>query len=253
MATSQAGIDALLSSDLSSRMLTRSLLLVLLNQRLFPALPGIAAGPVNEAAKDALAAAPAQPLTRPALRPPLMHRTVSATPPEPPISQLIRLEHRAPRPCSPATTMNLAWNSARPGRRSPQMVLAISEREWQILRCLSRGKSNKLIARELGTAETTVKVHIKSPLRKLRVSNRTQAAVRLLNHRSDNGERHVKAAEAGSAAWRGGAGDLACPASPAPCQLDPVRTTKTSVLRKRLLSGGPLQAVRLVGMQAGSD
>ena len=40
-----------------------------------------------------------------------------------------------------------------------------------------RGASNKHIARELQIAEATVKVHVKSVLRKIRVKNRTQAAM----------------------------------------------------------------------------
>ncbi|MBJ6128464.1 LuxR C-terminal-related transcriptional regulator [Microvirga splendida] len=52
-----------------------------------------------------------------------------------------------------------------------------SEREIQILRLLTTGASNKLIARELGLAEATVKVHIKAILRKAKAENRTQAAM----------------------------------------------------------------------------
>ncbi|WP_262272382.1 LuxR C-terminal-related transcriptional regulator [Microvirga yunnanensis] len=53
----------------------------------------------------------------------------------------------------------------------------LSDREAQILRCLTQGASNKVIARELGVAEATVKVHIKAILRKVKASNRTQAAM----------------------------------------------------------------------------
>jgi two-component system nitrate/nitrite response regulator NarL len=59
----------------------------------------------------------------------------------------------------------------------------LSEREVEILSCLEAGSSNKIIARELGVAEATVKVHIKSVLRKINVRNRTQAAVWAMNHR----------------------------------------------------------------------
>jgi two-component system nitrate/nitrite response regulator NarL len=53
----------------------------------------------------------------------------------------------------------------------------LSEREAQVLHWLTRGASNKLIAQELGLAEPSVKVHIKAILRKVKVANRTQAAV----------------------------------------------------------------------------
>lgn len=53
----------------------------------------------------------------------------------------------------------------------------LSERESDIVRCLVMGKSNKLIARELDITESTVKVHLKTILRKLGASNRTQVAL----------------------------------------------------------------------------
>ncbi len=53
----------------------------------------------------------------------------------------------------------------------------LSEREREIMRCLVHGESNKVIARQLGITEATVKVHLKAVLRKLNVSNRTQAAL----------------------------------------------------------------------------
>ena len=56
-----------------------------------------------------------------------------------------------------------------------------SEREHQILQCLVNGLSNKAIARKHHIAEATVKVHVKGLLRKVQVSNRTQAAIWALN------------------------------------------------------------------------
>jgi two-component system nitrate/nitrite response regulator NarL len=53
----------------------------------------------------------------------------------------------------------------------------LSEREEQILRDLVKGHSNKIIARKREMAEATVKVNMKSILRKTRMANRTQAAI----------------------------------------------------------------------------
>jgi DNA-binding NarL/FixJ family response regulator len=53
----------------------------------------------------------------------------------------------------------------------------LSPREKSILRCLVEGDSNKSIARKIDIAEATVKVHVKAILRKIRVQNRTQAAI----------------------------------------------------------------------------
>lgn len=58
----------------------------------------------------------------------------------------------------------------------------LSQREVQILKCLLRGDSNKMIARRLDITDATVKVHMKSLLRKIKAGNRTQAAIWALNH-----------------------------------------------------------------------
>jgi two-component system nitrate/nitrite response regulator NarL len=50
------------------------------------------------------------------------------------------------------------------------------------LHCLIEGASNKSIARTIHIAEATVKVHVKAILRKLRVQNRTQAAIWGMNN-----------------------------------------------------------------------
>ena len=53
----------------------------------------------------------------------------------------------------------------------------LSSREVEILGHLMEGESNKVIAKKLDIAEATIKVHIKAILRKVRVKNRTQAAM----------------------------------------------------------------------------
>jgi DNA-binding NarL/FixJ family response regulator len=60
----------------------------------------------------------------------------------------------------------------------------LSTREKSILRCLIEGDSNKCIARKIDIAEATVKVHVKAILRKIRVQNRTQAAIWGMNNGS---------------------------------------------------------------------
>jgi two-component system nitrate/nitrite response regulator NarL len=60
----------------------------------------------------------------------------------------------------------------------------LSPREKSILHCLIEGDSNKCIARKIDIAEATVKVHVKAILRKIRVQNRTQAAIWGMNNGS---------------------------------------------------------------------
>lgn len=53
----------------------------------------------------------------------------------------------------------------------------LTEQENRILEHLIAGKSNKLIARDMGIAEGTVKVHVKHLLKKLNLRSRVEAAV----------------------------------------------------------------------------
>ncbi len=64
----------------------------------------------------------------------------------------------------------------------PSAIELLSPRERDILRGIARGASNKEIARDLGIAETTVKIHVQHVLRKLDVSSRVQAAVAATEH-----------------------------------------------------------------------
>lgn len=69
---------------------------------------------------------------------------------------------------------------AKPGDSSaadPALQSVLTDRELQVLAELAKGASNKSIARNLGISTGTVRVHVKSVLRKLALDNRTQAAV----------------------------------------------------------------------------
>jgi DNA-binding NarL/FixJ family response regulator len=67
---------------------------------------------------------------------------------------------------------------AAPGVAVPAAASELTPRQLDVLRCLMRGEPNKLIARELGLTEGTVKIHIAAILRALQARNRTEAVVR---------------------------------------------------------------------------
>ncbi|EZP71950.1 Two component transcriptional regulator, LuxR family [Sphingomonas paucimobilis] len=64
----------------------------------------------------------------------------------------------------------------------PVDAACLSDRELEILRWLIMGCPNKVISKRMDISEATVKVHVKAVLRKLRVKNRTQAAIWAANH-----------------------------------------------------------------------
>ena len=67
--------------------------------------------------------------------------------------------------------------AATPGQMIPASKLDLTKRQFEVLKLLGEGKSNKTIARELGLSAHTVKIHVTAILKTLGVSNRTEAAV----------------------------------------------------------------------------
>lgn len=65
---------------------------------------------------------------------------------------------------------------------SDELFVPLSPREMEILEHVTKGLSNKEIAYKLGISHQTVKNHMTAILRKLRVDDRTQAAVYALRH-----------------------------------------------------------------------
>lgn len=54
---------------------------------------------------------------------------------------------------------------------------ALTGREREVLQLVAQGATNRDVAEQLGISEATVRAHVRSLLRKLRLSNRTQAAL----------------------------------------------------------------------------
>ena len=58
----------------------------------------------------------------------------------------------------------------------------LTAREREIVQCLAHGASNKVIARQLDIAESTVKIHVQNILKKLNLTSRVQVAVYAVEH-----------------------------------------------------------------------
>ena len=67
-----------------------------------------------------------------------------------------------------------------------------TERQYAVIQRLREGKANKIIAYELNMRESTVKVHIRNIMRKLKATNRTQVAYlyqSMLDENANSGKR----------------------------------------------------------------
>ncbi len=80
------------------------------------------------------------------------------------------------RPGEPATP---TAEPKRQGADAPDLA-ALTPRELEILQLLTEGKSNPEIAQQLVISRATAKTHVERIIRKLRVSDRTQAAFRAI-------------------------------------------------------------------------
>jgi DNA-binding NarL/FixJ family response regulator len=79
-------------------------------------------------------------------------------------------------------------NGAAKNLEDAARIRSPTARQRAVLELLSRGDTNKVIARRLGMREGTVKAHVRQIMRKFGVANRTQVAVVCANGRpSQNG------------------------------------------------------------------
>ena len=160
----RAGVDAVLTNNISAAVLQASLELVMQSQQIFLApLNHLLAAVTAEPSADAVVEEP-KPLRQE--QPQRVEEVSNLVP----FAPLRRVTTATSTPAAPDTLIERS--------NTP----ALSEREGQILRFLVKGYSNKAIARELKIAETTVKVHVKGLMRKVRAANRTQVAIWAMNH-----------------------------------------------------------------------
>jgi two-component system nitrate/nitrite response regulator NarL len=61
----------------------------------------------------------------------------------------------------------------------------LTNREWEIVKLIADGLSNKMIANTLGITDGTVKVHVRNLMTKLNMRSRLEAAVWYLGNRAD--------------------------------------------------------------------
>lgn len=90
---------------------------------------------------------------------------------------------------APAMTAKLVKLFDQKGQHSTSLIDSLTPREAEILTHLSRGESNKAIARTLDISHDTVKLHVRHILAKLNLSSRVEAAIFAVEHRVTPGNR----------------------------------------------------------------
>ena len=85
---------------------------------------------------------------------------------------------------SPEMMACMVQSLIRPTQPAAESALdTLTSRELEVLRYLAVGYSNKIIAKRMDLAESTVKVHVQNILRKLELGSRVQAAVYAVQHK----------------------------------------------------------------------
>jgi DNA-binding NarL/FixJ family response regulator len=80
----------------------------------------------------------------------------------------------------PVPSQSAAQAPATESSRTSPRDLGLTERQLDVLALMMQGKSNKVISRDLDLAEPTVKNHITAILRILKVTNRTEAVIAVI-------------------------------------------------------------------------
>jgi two-component system, NarL family, response regulator LiaR len=96
--------------------------------------------------------------------------------------EAIRAVHGGEVLLHPAVTARLMEDVA-DGGAAASAPAPLTRREREVAELIARGRSNKLIALELGIAEKTVKTHVGAILRKLDLTDRTQVALHAVRER----------------------------------------------------------------------
>jgi DNA-binding NarL/FixJ family response regulator len=94
----------------------------------------------------------------------------------------IRTVHAGEALLAPAVATMLVEQLAAEDGAGAERDDHLTPREREVLALLARGRANKVIARDLGVSERTVKTHVSNILAKLNLTDRTQAAVYAVRH-----------------------------------------------------------------------
>jgi NarL family two-component system response regulator LiaR len=100
----------------------------------------------------------------------------------PDLAQAIQAAHRGETPLHPDITTRLMNQFVSPGVEPAPVSSELTPRELEVLGLIAQGMNNRQIALALTISEKTVKTHVSNILGKLRLADRTQAAIYAYKH-----------------------------------------------------------------------
>jgi NarL family two-component system response regulator LiaR len=89
----------------------------------------------------------------------------------------IRKVHRGEPSLEPSIACKVLMELSHPPKQQPLTADPLTEREFDVLRLIAKGCSNKEIAVKLSVSDLTVRTHVSNILGKLHLASRTQAAL----------------------------------------------------------------------------
>ena len=89
----------------------------------------------------------------------------------------IRKVYRGEPSLEPSIARKVLMELSQPPKQQPLAADPLTEREFDVLRLIAKGCSNKEIALKLSVSELTVRTHVSNILSKLHLASRTQAAL----------------------------------------------------------------------------
>ena len=89
----------------------------------------------------------------------------------------IRQVYRGEQSLEPSIARKVLLELAQPPKQQPLTANPLTEREFDVLRLIAKGCSNKEIALKLSVSDLTVRTHVSNILGKLHLASRTQAAL----------------------------------------------------------------------------